>query len=250
MKTLTYHLLMLSLALTLIIPITAQALKMVPMSVKMSPSGRGANETFVIGNSGAKPVAVEMKVFIRSMTEDGEEVLTESEDDFIVFPEQMIVMPDQSQSVRLQWIGQEPDKELAYRLVAEQLPLNLEEEVVDGSRINVIFRYMASVYVLPKRRVQADIKITDAYIEESNRDGDIKNLIIIAHNQGTKHTILRKPTLTLTTATETFILKAEQLPGLSGANMLVGHTRVFKLPKPAGLHTGSFEADLQFYGKK
>jgi fimbrial chaperone protein len=146
MKTSTYHLLTLSLALILITPITAQAFKMVPMSVKVSPSGRGASETFVVDNNAANPIAVEMKVFIRSMTEAGEDILTESKDDFIIFPEQMVVMPGESQSVRLRWIGQEPDKERAYRLVAEQLPLNLEEEVIDGGRINVVFRYVASVY--------------------------------------------------------------------------------------------------------
>ena len=250
MKNSAFHFLLFCLVVALITPVTAHAFKLVPMSVKMTSSGRGASEIFVVDNSGAKPIAVEMKIFIRNMTEEGEDVLTESEDDFIVFPAQMIVMPGQSQSVRIQWMGQEPDKELAYRLVAEQLPLNLEEEVNDGGRINVVFRYVASVYIVPKRRIQADVKITSAYVEEGNRDDDSNSLIIIAHNEGSKHTVLREPTLTLNTATNKIVLKSEQLPGLDGANILVGHTRVFKLPRPTGLHTGPLEADLQFYGKR
>jgi fimbrial chaperone protein len=250
MKFSTYQFLVLCLVAVLITPVTAHAFKLVPMSVKMTPSGRGASETFIVDNNAAKPIAVEMKLFVRSMTEEGEDILTESEDDFVVFPAQMIVMPGQSQSVRLQWIGPEPDKELAYRLVAEQLPLSLEEEVIDGGRINVLFRYVASVYILPKRRLQADVKVTSAYVEEGNRDDDSNSLIIIAHNGGTKHTILRDPALTIKTPTNEIILKTEQLPGLAGANILVGHTRKFMLPKPAGLHTGSLEVELQFYGKR
>ena len=234
--------------MALIAPVTTYAFKLVPMSVKMTPSGRHAMETFIVDNNGANPIAVEMKMFVRSMTETGEDVLTESEDDFIVFPAQMIVMPGQSQSVRVQWMGtKEPDAELAFRLVAEQLPLNLEEEVIDGGRISVLFRYVASVYILPKRRVQADVKIIRAYIEEGDRDN---TLVIIAHNEGSKHTILREPTLTINTATKKVVLKSEQLPGLAGANILVGHTRMFRLPRPAGLSTGLIEADLQFYGKR
>lgn len=251
MKYSTYTFLFLYVMVALLTPITAHAFKLVPMSVKMTPSGQGTTATFVIDNSGAEPIAVEMKLFIRNISEDGEDILIETEDDFILYPAQMIVMPGQSQSVRLQWIGQRQlDKELAYRLVAEQLPLDLEEELTEGGRINMMIRYVASVYIVPKRRVQADIKITSAYVEEGNRDEKNNNLIIIAHNKGSKHTVLRDPTLTLNTVTNKIILTAEQLPGMAGANMLVDHTRKFKLPRPSGLHTGPVEATLQYYGQK
>lgn len=247
MKQFTYNFVLYSLIVALLTPVTAQAFKLVPMSVKMTPSGRGATKTFVVDNSGAKPIAVEMKMFVRSMTEEGEDVLTESEDDFVVFPSQMIVMPGQSQSVRLQWLGQQdPEKELAYRLVAEQLPLNLEEEVIDGGRINVVFRYVASVYIVPKRRIQADVKITSAYIEE----GEINRLIVHASNEGTKHSILREPTLKLKSSTMSVELDPEQLPGFAGANILVGHSRKFILPAPKGLQAGPFDVELQYYGQK
>ena len=247
MKNSAYHFLLCGLIVALITPVTAYAFKLVPMSVKMAPSGRGATESFVVDNSGAKPIAVEMKVFVRSMTEDGEDVLTEEEDDFVVFPSQMVIMPGESQVVRLQWLGQQdPERELAYRLIAEQLPLNLDEEVIDGSRINVLFRYVASVYIVPKRRLQADVKITSAYIEE----GDGNSLIIIAHNKGAKHSILREATLKLKSSTTSVELASEQLPGLAGANILVGHTRKFVLPAPAGLQAGTLDAELQYYGQK
>ena len=247
MKNSAYHFLLCGLVVALITPVTAYAFKLVPMSVKMAPSGRGATESFVVDNSGAKPIAVEMKVFVRSMTEDGEDILTEEEDDFVVFPSQMVIMPGESQVVRLQWLGQQdPERELAYRLIAEQLPLNLDEEVIDGGRIYVLFRYVASVYIVPKRRLHADVKITDAYIE----GGEVNQLVVFAKNEGTKHSILRDARLTLKSSTGSFELGSEQLPGLAGANILVGHTRKFVLPAPAGSQAGALDAELQYYGQK
>lgn len=246
MKYLMHNIFLYTLIIGLLMPNAAYAFKLVPMSVKMTPSGRGATESFVVDNSGAKPIAVEMKVFVRSMTEDGEDLLTEDEGDFVVFPSQMVIMPGESQAVRLQWLGQQdPEHELAYRLIAEQLPLDLDEEVIDGGRINVLFRYVASVYIVPKRRLQADVKITDAYIEE----GEVNQLVVFAKNEGTKHSILRDARLTLKSSTDSFELGSDQLPGLSGANILVGHSRKFVLPAPAGSQVGALDAELQYYGQ-
>ena len=104
---------------------------------------------------------------------------------------------------------------------------------------------MASVYIVPKRRLQADVKITDAYIEE----GEVNQLVVFAKNEGTKHSILRDARLTLKSSTGSFELGSDQLPGLSGANILVGHSRKFILPAPVGSQAGSLDVELQYYGQ-
>ena len=59
---------------------------------------------------------------------DGIETNQDANDDFIVYPPQLIVPPGTQQVIRVTWIGEpEPPIELAYRLIAEQLPINLSQ---------------------------------------------------------------------------------------------------------------------------
>ena len=250
MKNSTINIVLYTVIFSLFMPASVYALNLVPMSANLASSGRGSTAVFVVDNSGGKPIAVEMQIFGRSMTEEGKDILIEVDDDFVIYPSQMVIMPGESQSVRLRWIGlNDIVHEQAYRFVAEQLPIDLDEEVIDGASLKVLFRYVASVYVLPKRRLEADVKITDAYIEE----GEVNQLIFIAKNEGTKHSILRNARLTLKSSASntlrdgsTFELNSEQLPGLTSANILAGHSRKFTLPAPAGSQAGALDVELHY----
>ena len=86
----------LSLALLIIFLLstnTAFAYKLIPLSVEMSPTGSGSRQSFVIENSSEVPIAIELKMFSRSMSLDGVDELKLADDDFIIHPAQVIVMP-------------------------------------------------------------------------------------------------------------------------------------------------------------
>lgn len=227
-----------------LMPAICNAFQLSPMSVEMTPTGMRAMSTFIIDNNGAHAIPVEISIFSRSISESGSDILIESDDDFIVYPVQLILMPGKSKSVRLQWIGpQYLDKERAYRMVVKQLPLNLEKAAVDGAQISMLFSYVASVYVTPKQHSNAALKITSASIENNK-------LIIVIHNSGNVHAILREPVITLSTTANNVVLESEQLPGLVGANILTDHTRIFSLPIPVGIKDESFNATLQYQKQK
>ena len=138
----------------------AHAYKLIPLSVEMTPFGPGARQSFRIENPSDVPIAIELKMFSRSMSPNGQDILVEAEDDFIIYPAQAIVMPGRTQAIRVQWIGKTSLKqELAYRMITEQLPVSFDEEQADGGRIKLLVRFLASVYVVPGNS-RADAGVT------------------------------------------------------------------------------------------
>lgn len=217
----------------------AQAFRLVPIEMEFEPSGRGATQIFRLENENREPVAVEVRVMARSQDADGQDVLAEAPDDWVVFPEQVILEPGQNQSVRVQWVGNAaPAKELAYRLIAEQLPVDIGKAPPQGGQVRLLVRYVASLYVMPQG-VRPNVAVASA---ARTADGKLE---VVVQNAGTSRQILREPTLTLQAGGKTVSLKADQLEGLAGENVLAGTTRRFLLPWPAGLAAGPVTASLK-----
>ena len=126
--------------------------EMTPLELSLEPTGRKASGNFAIANTGDDPIAIQLNVFTREMTNEGADILRPADEDFVVFPPQMIVRPQQAQTVRVQYIGGPTGgSERAYRLIAEQLPIDLGAAPdEDGGTIRVLIRYVASVYVGPR----------------------------------------------------------------------------------------------------
>jgi len=102
----------------------AATFRLLPMEMKLAPSGRGATQSFQVESTGDQPVAVQIHTAVRQVGLDGTETYPESEKDFLVYPPQILLKPGTQQTVRVTWLGEsKPAKELAYRIIAEQLPL-------------------------------------------------------------------------------------------------------------------------------
>ncbi len=104
-----------TLAVLLFASAPAEAFKLTPIEMVFEPAGRGATRTFQITNAHDQPIAVEIRLAARDMSLSGEDVLSDAEDSFAVFPAQAIVLPGKSQTVRVQWLGDPaPERELAF----------------------------------------------------------------------------------------------------------------------------------------
>jgi fimbrial chaperone protein len=215
----------------------AQAFRLIPIEMEFEPQGRGATQIFRLENDSAEPVAVELTMMGRRMTETGEDQLDDASDRFVIFPEQVVLQPNQSQSVRVQWIGPTtPERELAFRMVAEQLPVDLGRAPPQGGQVRLLVRYVASVYITPPG-AKPDLGVTAVAPQG-------KQLAVTVSNRGTARQILRDPTLTVQTADKSVPLRGDQLAGLAGENVLAGGTRRFLIPLPAGLGQGPLSATL------
>ena len=219
--------LLLALCLSILVAVTpAFAFEMTPLDLNLEPAGREASGRFRILNVDAKPIAIQVGVFTREMTDEGADILRPADDDFIVYPPQMIVKPGKSQTLRVKYVGATVDTvERAYRLIAEQLPIDLGDEPDrDGGSIALLVRYVASIYVGP-RSARPALRVIAA--KPAPRD----RMRVVLANEGTRHALLTNLTLRVGGRE----LSDDAIAGLLGENILAGVTRSFFIPWPEGV---------------
>ncbi|WP_190404051.1 fimbrial biogenesis chaperone [Pseudanabaena mucicola] len=227
-----------------------------PLEINFAPTGQRATQSFVVSNTGKKSAAIQIRMVKREMDIDGKDITTDADDDFIVYPPQMLVKAGERQTIRVTWVGNTPpNQELAYRIIAEQLPVDLTEitqtQGATTVSIKVLFAYIGSVYVVPPN-VSPDVVLESSVCEpETDKAGKTSNKLLLTFaNQGTAHAILNNPRLTLapvSNPSNSVVLEAKQILEVAGKNILAGGKRRFSLPCPAGLPNGKLTATFDYY---
>lgn len=224
---------------------TAAAYDLKPIVVQLSPTGAGSGQTLVITNSHDVPIAIEVRAYRRQQMPNGEDILTPEEEDLLIYPPQMVIPPQTSQSFKVQWVGDPaPTRELAYRIVTEQLPIKFTQEIEAGSNadLTVRYRYEAALYIVPSNaepsaRLSSISRIT-------GEDGSEQLELRIA-SEGTMRAILDTPRVTVKgTSGDSVVLSGEQIQPLDGFNVLPGVERIIRIAAPAGLPTGPLTGEL------
>ncbi|PSR15543.1 molecular chaperone [filamentous cyanobacterium CCP3] len=227
----------------------AMAFQFKPMSQVFAPSGPNATRAYEVVNDEEDRIAVEVTVVERHMNLDGEEAYQPAEDDFLIYPSQMILEPGATQVVRVSWLGDpNPAQELAFRLVAEQLPINLvdpnqAEPVRPVGQVQVLLRYMGSLFVRPAG-AQAAVSIESVVSQPDAQGAD--GIAITFANTGNASASLRDLSLSLTAQGQSVTLSAEALQGISGTTVLPGQSRRYVLPRPAALPQGPITAAFDY----
>jgi fimbrial chaperone protein len=226
------------------------------MVTSVAPVGRASSQAFrVVNTSTEQPVAVELYMAKRDVAPDGTETWNREvgEENFLLYPPQTILQPGEEQVVRVTWLGEaKPDYELAYRLIAEQVPVDFAPEpeptIVEGRqiRINSLVRYAGSVYITPEN-VAPDVVIESAEYQQDEQGNDL--LVLTFYNQGTAHTLLENLTLTLTPVgqpDQAVTLSPEELSKINRTNILAQHRRRFVLPWHPDLPVGEVEVSFDY----
>jgi fimbrial chaperone protein len=199
------------------------AISFTPIEMDFAPTGRGSTQIFRLENTTPEPVAVEISMKSRLMKLNGEDDLQDAEDQFNVFPSQVVMQPGQVQSVRVQYIGPAAlDRERPFRLIAEQLPIDVGQAPSNGGRMRLLVKYVASVYVLPSN-LKAILSVTKLEVVDG------KWLAITMQNQGKTRKILKNISLDIGSVS----LSSLDLKGLEGENILADTIREFRVPMPA-----------------
>lgn len=234
----------LALAGCLVQATAASAFQISPITQDFTPTGRGASQSFQVVNDRDEQVTVTVSIATREVDVDGQEQMKPT-GEFSVFPTEDVVPPHGTQIVRAKWVGDAaPKSELAYRLIAEEVPMKTRRDT-PGASIFMTVRYVGSLYVVPKG-AKPDVKVISAQ-RIAGADGKPK-LELLVHNQGTSHTILDNPSLTVTSGTVTKKLDAVALDGnLPQENVLSQGKRRFVVAWPEGLPTdGALQAALAY----
>ncbi|MHC5598257.1 MAG: fimbrial biogenesis chaperone [Nostoc sp.] len=218
------------------------------MSRTFTPSGSGATQSYQVVNDSNERLAVQVSIVQRQMDLAGKENYKPADEDFLVYPPQILLEPQKTQTVRVTWLGDpRPTKELAYRLIAEQLPINLEKPEANQTKptgaVKVVLRYLGSLYIRPVN-VQPDVVLESAELQKGTNSAN--ELAISFNNRGTARAILKKLKLHLTGQGKTVDLQPEQLKEINNAVILAGNKRRFVMPWPNNLPVGAVTAKFEF----
>ena len=197
----------------------AKAFRLDPMTADFTAEGEGSTKIFRVENEGKDRIAVKIQAFVRQIDEKGKEKLTPTTD-FKIFPEQISLAASDSRAVRVVYVGKkEHDRELAYRIVASQLPVTFKEDT-KKTGINFLFQFVASAYVTndkfyPKIEVES----------VTHTDKDTLKVKII--NKGQKHVLLKNVSAELTDANgKPFKMNSENISTWDSENILPGTRRI------------------------
>ncbi len=223
----------------------SEAYRVVPLTLELEPSGRGSQGQFRVINDTESPVALQVTIQKRESAADGSDVLSPPEDgQFVLFPPQMVLRPGQSQAVRVQWRGDAaPKGELAFRIITEQLPINLQRERQGGAQVTLLLRYEGTLYVSPAGATP-NVAVDGA--EPTTDDKGEQRLKVTVSNRGTRHAILGNLKLSVTAGGQSVTMNPEELDGMTGANVLAGATREFSVAWPKALAVGAVQVGLEF----
>lgn len=207
----------------LVIP-TAQAFQLRPMTVTMDAAEEPPRTTFEVRNTTDAPIAVQMRVTTRRVDSSGTEYNEDASDELQIFPSQLILRPGQVQTVRARWIGPPvTSEERSFRVVAEQLPINLDGENQESTGISMMLRYRAALYVRPPEAT-ADVRVTEI---------DVQDDVVRVHveNRGTAHQLLSDGMLVAETDGRDTELDAREIDAVATVNLLPGNERWITIPR-------------------
>jgi fimbrial chaperone protein len=229
--------------------VSVAAFSFKPLRMDFQPAGRGSIKTFRIENDSEKPIAVKITMLTREMDIRGNETNRDASHLFLVYPPQVLLQPGNYQTVRVQWKGPAKiEKELNFRIVAEQLPVKFGEEQGEGGSISIMLRYKGSVYIVPENP-EFDIQVMR--VEPVTTAEGEKKLEFELFNTGNSHIILQdlKVTVSSTLAginLSTLELSGTLLQGMNGENILAESKRIFTVNWPDGLEDGTLNAEISF----
>jgi fimbrial chaperone protein len=145
----------------------AIAMTVQPVVINLSTSGRGMSKVITVENTFATPLPVEIRVEELTLASTGVQSTGKDPGDLLVFPPQALIQPGQTQSFRVQYVG---DPTLArskhYYITVAQLPVKLPE---GQSSIQILYNFQVLVSVSPEG-VKPDLKIVKGEIAQ-NADG-------------------------------------------------------------------------------
>jgi fimbrial chaperone protein len=206
-----------------LICLDAYAFKFSPMSTSIGIKAGKNSTLFYLENDSDQAIAVTASLLKREMSVEGIETNVKISDELSVYPSQLIIPPNEKRSVKVTWTGKTiPPMESAYRLVAEQLPIELDKNIKKKASIKVLLRYVAALYVEPED-FNSDVNFKNLKVDD-------KNVSFLLDNKGKKHQVLSNLSLKVS-GKKDFELSSDDLKGMTGENILAQSERLFSFPR-------------------
>lgn len=211
------------LILSVFYSLNSYAFKFSPMSTTIGVKENTNSTLFYLENDSDQPIAVTATLLKREMNLEGVESNSKIGEELTIYPSQLIIPANEKRSVKVTWIGKNlPKTELSYRLVAEQLPIDIEKDKKKKASIKVLLRYVAALY----------INAEDYASEVSFKKLEVtdKQVSFTIGNIGKAHQVLSNLELKVL-GKKTLVFNGEELKNMTGENVLAESERVFHFPR-------------------
>jgi fimbrial chaperone protein len=230
------------LVLSVLLHVQAHAFGFSPFKMELAPDGEHASQVFEITNNEEYAQAVQVGVQRWQQDKEGAESNAPADDVLAVYPRQFILKPKSVQTVRVRWMGpKDIASEQAFRVVAEQLPVNFDVDPRAKKAIRFLVTYRAALYVRPQ---DARHEVVVENIEPAA--GPEQHLELTLTNKGNAHVLMKEPVVTLKTKDGEVKVADAHVSHLEGENIHAGVSRKVTIPLPAGLKEMPTHASLDF----
>ena len=213
-----------------------------PLNVTFEPSGGGSAKVYTIVNDSDSAIAIEVSAVKRSITIDGEEYNEDASQYFTIQPSKMIINPQSTQLVRVQYRGPRAvTEELSFRIISEQIPYSTgAKSEGEGQMISFLFVYSTSAYVQPGKIVEK-VKTTASINED-------EKLEIVFTNKGSVHQLLNDLSVTIKGNNgSNYTLTDEDMGAIKGSNLLCGASLRIVMDVPSALSGAkSFTPEIKY----
>jgi len=180
------------LALTINIP-AAVAMTVQPVVINLATSGRGMTQVITVENTFATTLPVELRIQELIVDEEGVKLTDIDPGDLLVFPPQALIEPGQTQSFRVQYVG-DPDLAASkhYYITVAQLPVKLPE---GQSAIQILYNFQVLVSVAPAG-IKPDLSVKSAEVGHNPEGKPVP--VILLTNSSAAHGYLSNGRLRIT----------------------------------------------------
>jgi fimbrial chaperone protein len=222
------------------------AMTVQPIVVNLQSSGRGMTQVVTVENTFAAPLPVEIIVEELSLESDGVKGTGKDSGDLLVFPQQAMIQPGQTQTFRMQWVG-DPDlaKSRHFYATVAQLPVQLPQ---GQSAIQILYNFQVLVSVSPQG-VKPDLKVSAAGVGHDNAGKPVP--IVTLSNASSAHGYLSQGRLRIiqhdSAGKEVFrrTLSGPEIQQTIGFGLVgAGQTRKVQIPIALPQDGGSVEAQF------
>ena len=143
----------LTLGLLLLLLSSVHAYQFSPLEQSFQPTGAESTKTYTIVNDSNDSIAISISALIRDQDAQGNEVNTPADAYFSIVPNKLVVPPQSSWVVRVQYRGPRTvTNELSFRLKAEQIPYSQGRASTDKGMFNFLYIYTTSFVCASLRR--------------------------------------------------------------------------------------------------
>ncbi|UMM03666.1 fimbria/pilus periplasmic chaperone [Vibrio campbellii] len=193
-----------------------------PIYLELDDFGRNSQGLYKVTNVEEEPILLEVHVYQADFS-SGEEVLTPSEDEFLILPPQAKIDGQKSQTFRVRYTPKKPIKKTeTYRIVFTQIELdNQTKENEEDSSISMLLEFATLAFVSPTS-------------SKSIPTATIKNNQIAIRNDGKRVLNMNGMEFSFSGGKSNKTVDWEELSNKTSAYLMPGSTVKYTLPSELG----------------